>query len=385
MKTHSSNTTEQCRATLGKERIIKSVLSGGSVGLAAGFVIAFITWFFEFKGMWLSIGVGLGLGVAASLLFYFLVFKTTTRDVMARVDRAGLDERMITMLEFQGDDSYMASRQRADAQAVFSAAVTKSAGSLIKTKIPAFIIALTCVSGSTAVAAVTVTACSDYGVIPTGMQLVTGDWEGNPTISNGRLLEVVFQVGEDGGGHLVGELVQTVRVGEQVAAVEAFADEEEPGWVDMGGFLVMGDTVKYYFVGWKDETNGEITYGRPVFAPTVTSAKVYTAVFEKVAPGNDQYYSYYFDPEAEGKRGDGDGDDGEGDGPDIPDIPNNPDPSSGASSGAADTNDTVIDGQTQVGEVAESYVGEANGELSEGKGNLPPELVETIEGYLGTL
>lgn len=49
-------------------------------------------------------------------IFYYKKFRPTTKDVARRIDRLGLEERIITMTELEKDESYIAMRQREDAK-----------------------------------------------------------------------------------------------------------------------------------------------------------------------------------------------------------------------------------------------------------------------------
>ena len=101
------------------EGIIKSII----LGLAAGFLVAGLfclpAWG---AGGWWLIGVasGLGLATAATVctLLFIYRYKPSFKQTAARLDRSGggLDERVITMLELEGDDSFIAHKQREDSK-----------------------------------------------------------------------------------------------------------------------------------------------------------------------------------------------------------------------------------------------------------------------------
>ena len=107
------------------EAILKSLLVGLSVGFALNFIAALVTWFLPFNGFWIMIAA-LAAGVLISMpIFYFKAFRPTVQSNARRIDRYGLEERLITMVEFENEDSYMLQAQRADAQAALSAMDSK--------------------------------------------------------------------------------------------------------------------------------------------------------------------------------------------------------------------------------------------------------------------
>ena len=99
------------------EAVIKSVLAGLAIGCGANFFAALASWILGFESVWLAIGVGVGVWLVSGLLFYFLKYRPSLSETAQRMDRLGLQERMITMLELDGDDSYIAIAQRENARA----------------------------------------------------------------------------------------------------------------------------------------------------------------------------------------------------------------------------------------------------------------------------
>ena len=98
------------------EGIIRSALWGLVIGFAANFLVAIAAWFFDFGGVWFVVGIAVGATIASGIGLYFIRFKPKTADIARRVDRLGLEERMITMLELQENDSYLAKLQRENAK-----------------------------------------------------------------------------------------------------------------------------------------------------------------------------------------------------------------------------------------------------------------------------
>ncbi|MCL2556515.1 MAG: hypothetical protein FWE03_05850 [Firmicutes bacterium] len=110
------------------EGLIKSLIWGAIAGFALGAAFAFIAIGFnsfasftnyENSGLmvlWISLGVWGGVTVISMPLFYLLLFKPDANQIAARIDRTGLEERLITMQELKDDDSYLATIQREDAK-----------------------------------------------------------------------------------------------------------------------------------------------------------------------------------------------------------------------------------------------------------------------------
>ena len=105
------------RSRLVREGVLKSFLNGLIVFGALDAVISLIVWLCGMQGgVWLALGAAAGGGIACGLLFYFLKYKPTEKDVARRIDALGLEERTVTMLDYADDGSYLALRQREDAK-----------------------------------------------------------------------------------------------------------------------------------------------------------------------------------------------------------------------------------------------------------------------------
>ena len=107
---------EKYYSRLALEGFLKALILGLIFGFAAEFIVAFATWMASYNGLWISIAAGVAVAAGMTALFYFKKFRPTAKQIAKRVDRLGLEERLITMTELEGDDSYIALRQREDAQ-----------------------------------------------------------------------------------------------------------------------------------------------------------------------------------------------------------------------------------------------------------------------------
>ena len=197
-----------------KEGIVKAVLCGLIAGFAVTFVIAFATWFSDFNGIWVSLGSGLLVGVGFAFVMYFKFFRPTTKSIARRIDRLGLEERIITMTELENDESYIAAKQREDAKTKLKDVDAKK----IKFSIAKSIIIAAAIVSFLGVSMTTVSALAELGVIPSGYDFLPAeDVEDN-------FVMVVYMVA-DGEGEIRGEVDQIIKKGENATPVLAVPAE----------------------------------------------------------------------------------------------------------------------------------------------------------------
>jgi hypothetical protein len=105
----------QCYKQLALEGILRSSLLGISIGLFAG-VIHFIIASIIVQDLFaLAIVISALISVLSSLLLYLFKYRPNQQMVAKRIDRLGLEERAITMVELEKNQSYIAQVQREDA------------------------------------------------------------------------------------------------------------------------------------------------------------------------------------------------------------------------------------------------------------------------------
>jgi hypothetical protein len=109
-----------------KEAIIKSSLLGFTTGFSLTLILTTIFYFIRFDGILLGAIIGIIIGIIASLLYYFYLFFPTIKKTATRLDQMGLDERMITMLEFENEETFIAQKQREDTTLKVSKITPKS-------------------------------------------------------------------------------------------------------------------------------------------------------------------------------------------------------------------------------------------------------------------
>ena len=100
---------------INRESVIKSLLLGLIVGAAVLLATSFLAWMTNPDFLWLAVIAFVLVTAGFTPLFYYKKYKPTTKAIAMRVDALGLEERLLTMAELEGDDSYLAKRQREDA------------------------------------------------------------------------------------------------------------------------------------------------------------------------------------------------------------------------------------------------------------------------------
>ena len=370
---------EKHHSRLVTEGIIKSALYGLMIGFSVDFLLSLAAWIFDFGSVWLPIGCGIGAAIISGALFYFLKLRPDPEEIARRVDRLGLEERLITMMELQGEDSYIANLQRSDAKEHLKDVSDKK----LRFRISKVLAALTAVTFLFGASMTTVLALSEKDIISSGGELINPE---DPLASYVALSYVVEE-----GGEIVGEADQLLPPGGDGTSVVAVAED---GWI---------------FVGWDDGVKTperqdlEITEDREIYA-----------MFEEIGEG------------IEGSGGDGaegpSEEDGEGDqASDAPDDnassgegepgdagsdssgegsegkPNDNNSNNGGesedggegeggqgSSGKWNDNNQFLDGNTYYRDYLEMYYNMAQ-DIFSADGSIPPELIEFFESYFNSI
>ena len=202
---------------IAREGIIKSLLCGLIIGFAILFVSATTFWFTNTHLFWVAILFFLFSTAGAAYLFYQKKFRPTTKQIARRVDELGLEERILTMAQLEGDESYIAMRQREDALAALKTVNEK----LIAIIVSVPLIVYTCLSAVFGLGMTTVTALSSAGVIKSGKDLLA-----ELTATPPATYELIYEEDAEG-GYVEGELFQVVEEGKDGSPVMAVAEE---GW-----------------------------------------------------------------------------------------------------------------------------------------------------------
>ena len=313
------------------EALIRSALWGIAIGAAASFVCALVCWFFAFNGLVLSI-VAFAVGTAvAGVLFYFLRFRPSVKSNARRLDSYGLDERVITMVELEGQDSFIARKQREDATEKLATIEPKQ----IKLRISHLVIVLASVFAVLFAGMAVVEGLSGIGVLPTGTEVWQMIFPPEPPPE----YNLVYTAGK--GGYLIGEDKQTVTEGEDASPVLAVADD---------GFM---------FYAWSDGLTTPNRTDEDV-KKAITVNAVFIAVDDLPDDGSD-----------EDEPDDAPGDQGKGQPGD--------EPSTNGGGKYVETNQ-VIDGETYYRDIYEEYYNKAMEYIEKGEA-IPDEIRSIIEAY----
>lgn len=195
---------------LANQGIIKSLMCGLLVGMILAFFISVALWFFDGKMFYLAF-IGIIIGITTTPLFYKFVFKPTTKAVANKIDELGLEERMITMTELEGDESYIACRQREDAIKCLSSV---SEG-LLKLVVSVPLIIALIVTMLSSAAITTVNALAVSGVVNGGGTIL------DPIINPIKNYTIEYNV--EGDGEIEGDIIQNIESGKDGSMVMAIA------------------------------------------------------------------------------------------------------------------------------------------------------------------
>lgn len=339
------------------EALLNSLLSGLVVGFIANFITALVTWFTPYNGLLLSLGILAGVTTVGTVFFYFKKFYPTVFSTARRLDKLGLEERLITMIEYESDDSYMSAIQRTDAEEALKSINSKS----IKLRIPRKLQSRFVVCMLLCIIMNVVLTLSLNGFLPSGTDIIDKVIPDDPE----EFVSITYDV--EGAGSIEGEQDQLILLGSNATPVTAVPDEG------------------YVFVEWSDG-----------------STKPYRT--DKELKADIEVFAIFEPAEGEGEgEGEGDGDgDGEGDGDGQGDGNGN---GEGEGEGNGNGNGTgngdkknqggttgggkyeyanqIIDGETFYREVLDEYKDQIAEYLEKNRDNLTDDEIKVIEQYLG--
>ena len=227
---NSKELFEKYYSRLAKEGLFKALFVSFAIGFAASFLTAFLCWYYEANGVLWSILTLVVVGGALTPLFYFKKFIPSMKEIAKRLDALGLEERMITMTEFQTDDSYIAMRQREDARITLNTVDKKR----IRFQFPTVMIVLLAVAFVASSGMTTVSGLTSAGIISSGKE-VFAEIIPEPEV---KYYNVTYLVGE-GEGLIEGDDLQIIEEGGNTTEVIAIADD---GFI----FVEWSDGIKDY-------------------------------------------------------------------------------------------------------------------------------------------
>ena len=334
------------------EAMLKSFFWGISAGFAASFTAALITWFTAYNGLITALIAFFGVSVIVSVLLYFLKFRASVIASARRLDSMGLDERVITMIELQNDDSIIASIQREDAKKALNAADEKQ----IRFRFTKRLTAILTTFAILACAMTTVATLAYKGLLPKGSQLLD---EALPDEME-EWVSITYLVEE--GGTIEGEDEQLVIVGKNAEPVLAVADDG------------------YVFIGWDDG----------VFSPSRTDRNVekdivVMAIFEPIEDEEGEDDDGGDGESGEDQAGEPEKNQGDNDNQQDPEnqTPESEDSDAPQGGGKYEDHNQIIDGKTYYREKLESYKAEIEQFLKEYGDTLTEEEKAIILSYIG--
>lgn len=347
-----------------REGILKAALCGLLAGASAMLIVSVALWASAYSVLWacivFPIVAGLLVGALTAVIFYYKLFRPTSRSIARRLDQLGLDERAITMLDLRQDTSFIAARQREDAKKKM-AAIDASGVSLRFSK------ALLAVALVIAVVGLGMTSVSV--AYSAGVSVLAAENLIPPAPP--VYIEVIYAVEGDEGGYIEGEAgpEQIVLSGESTQLVIAVAED---GWM---------------FNGWDDGETSPSRSDQITEAPDGTV--IFTAQFVQIDDSNGNP-----DGDSEGEPGD-EGENGDQSGDQPSDNPGNPgdggegdqagEPSNGAGAGIPGDGNNIIDGNIPYRDPLQQEYLERLREYLENNEDIPPELREFIEDYFDTI
>ncbi len=366
------------RRRMTRTAVVTSLCFGLIAGAGVAFLAALLCFILGINGVWIAVGAGIGAAALTGVLLYALKFRPTEHDVVRQIDRMGLEERTVTMMELRGNASAIAGLQRSDADR----AIRSVKKAQIERAFPVFALkkgaaAALGISLFAAVGMTTVAGLAQAGVLPS---------PGILTPEREQFVAVSYWVEE--GGEIQGEADQILLPGQDATPVVAVAED---GWI---------------FVRWSDGSKSTQRTDR-----AVTADLTITAIFEEIGEEGDgegagdaidkeqegDYDKDAPDPDenegagaegdaGDGGEGDGDGATGEGSGQGSggQEGEGQGDGQGDGAGGGWSNSNMIIDGETDYRDVFDNYYNMAM-ELIESGSELPPELIEFIERYFGSL
>jgi len=372
-------TMKRYKRRLVLEGILKSLVFGLLVGLGANIIVAVLSCFLTFNGLWVSIGVLVGITLVATPVFYFLKFRPTEKQVAERVDMLGLEERVITMYELRGDTSYLATLQRKDATQKVATSKERVKVNIFNTAFfTPLLIVLLVVAIVLSVSATTMSGLVAFGAFdgPAPEEVVPDTY----TITYDVVLDVTEQVDADGNVTYDNGIHGYIYTFGSEKYVEGGKDSSLTSAAKSYEKLLEGETTTmvvavanegYVFKCWDDG------YDLPYRYDVAKGDAVYKAVFAAEETDSDQGTGDSPDdfpivlPNMAGKGEPTDPSDPTNSDPNAPPTEEddggdaaNRDPNKG---GSDDNTDNVIDGQTTISSVISSYTSTASNNMSSDK------------------
>ncbi len=331
---------------LSREGFIKALLCGLIIGAGVLFPSSVATWFANPDLFWVPILAFVAVVAGTTPLFYYKKYKPTSKAIARRVDDLGLEERLLTMLELENDDSYIAQRQREDANLALSS-VNADLLKIIISKASKILVSAV---GTVAVGMSTVSALSSAGVMPSGSE-VWHNLFGTPP----KYYEITYSI--DGEGQLIFEDGKTLNTGESYTVkVQAGKNSQE---------VYASSANEWVFIEWSD------SYQYPTRTEKDVRKKMnLTVIFSEIngSAGNNNAQDMPTDlPPAQGEM--------------KPSQQPSKEPSTSGGGGYEPSNQ-IIDGSTYYGDEYDAAYDKIQNELEQ-DGEILEDQKDITSGYLG--
>jgi hypothetical protein len=336
------------------EAILKSLLCGLTVALGVDFVLGTVLWFVGGENPPLTIGLLCAalavVTIAGTAIFYFAKFKPSVVTNARRIDKLGLEERAVTMIEYKDSDSVITRLQREDAIKALKAVNEKT----IKFEFGKKIIIPLIVSSVLGVAMSVIAILSALGLMPSGVEMLDTVIPDEPPI-----YIPVSYVAEDG-GYIDGEIEQLVLLGENAETVVAIPEDG------------------YSFEGWDDGYKKPTRTDEEIDHPLVLTAIFVPLEEDGEDPGDDgegdEGGEEAGEQEGEGEQESQDGQEGDSD--------QESDQNGSSGNGKYNRENQIIDGNTYYREFLEEYKDTIMEILKKSTEELTEEERAIIEAYI---
>ena len=322
-----------------REGWLKACFVALTFGFAVSAILATVMWFTGTNALWYCLATVPAVTLVGMPILYMVFFRPTVKSNARRIDRLGLEERIVTMVELEHDDSVLSRLQREDARKHLEAADEKQIQFRVTKKMAMSL----SVAASLGCIMTALSVLAALGYITSGADLLEPLLPESPD----RYIYVEYIVDE--GGFIEGEEFQEIIVGERGTQVIAVAEE---GWT---------------FVGWEDG------FSYP----------------ERTDGGydQDQIFVALFEPTGENGDGEGDGQDTGNVPPDKPkpsDSGGNSDISgdehNDAAGGRFEPANQIINGQVFYRDVLADYLDMIEQYLASGE-EIPEIIRKIVEAY----
>ena len=350
---------------MAKEGMLNAFILAFADGCVALFGASLVFWLTDFKYPWIGFIIMAIVTAGFTPLLYYTKFRPSKKMIAKRVDALGLEERLLTMAQLEGDDSFIAKRQREDAHA----AIENVSSKLVKIVVSIPLIVLASISMVLGGGMSTVSILSSLGVIESGKDIIVDVVTPDPVTYEVEFVEM-------GEGVIDGEIFQIIEEGGTIEEVIAIPEDE------------------WYLVGWTWEIDGveyELTETDVFFVEglTVNQNITITAVFSELSESDGQ-------GDGEGEEGESDeqepqeseseeGKDSEGDQEGEQDNPPSDQPGGDQAGGKSDPHHTVFDGETDYGgEVYDNAVEDAMNDV-QGNDDIPDDWKDIIGDYFDNI